>query len=88
MCEKKKENVAFLCDVLTPKIIPDKVPNLLRCLRWSAHSTSVSPKRAAKPRPCRSPIALGRVGVGVGVRVGFRFRVWVRARAVRRPLVI
>ena len=43
------------CGVLTLQVIPDKVPNIFRCLRWSSRFLSVFPKRAAEPRSGRSP---------------------------------
>ena len=56
--------VSSLHDVLTPHIVPDKVPTTLRCLRWAAHFSSPFPKRAAKPRSGRS-LSLG-LGLGWG----------------------
>ena len=72
--------VAF-ARALDPQIVPDKVPNILRLLWWSAHSFSNCPKRAAKPRTGRA-LAWTRVGVRVRVRVR------VRAGLGRRVLVI
>ena len=62
-------------DVLTPQIIPDKVPNIFRCLRWSAHFYQfLQNERRSRARV--GALSWGRVGVTVRVRV----------RVDRRPL--
>ena len=68
--------LSSVCDAVTPQIIPDKVPNIFRCLRWSARFFDQLFQNARRSRAQVGALAWVRVGVGVGVRV----------RVGRRPL--